>query len=179
MGVCGDLLGRWVARGPPSPGPIKSVKIMWSRELCSLGDLPDDSGGSQESSGAGTGGLVSAALWTTLVSTLEVFCGWGEGDHEEPTGWRWQSWDLSLLALMQKRGRIECRGVRGVIFNVIPGAFTLLSCLGSSGGPSCAEAVGASWCRAGSWLSGHTFQRWSNFPSWKSASDDTGPTYFS
>lgn len=71
-------------RGPQSPGPIKSVKIVWSRELCSLGDLPDDPGGSQETSGAGTVGLVSAALWTSLVRTLEVFCGRSRETTRDP-----------------------------------------------------------------------------------------------
>lgn len=84
-----DIVGRWAARGPPSPGPIKSVKIVWWRELCSLGDLPDDPGGNRETSGAGTGGLASAALWATLVRTLEAFCGRIKETRRDPLAWNW------------------------------------------------------------------------------------------
>lgn len=101
----------WVA------GPIKSVKIVWSRELCSRGALPGDPGAS------------GRPLEEVLVGRLEPLSGQVcsaislealRADKGRPEGTHWreggQSRGLSLLARKQRRRRVGADEAGRVVF---------------------------------------------------------------
>lgn len=98
-------------------GPIKSVKIVWSRELCSRGALPGDPGATGrplEEVLVGRLEPLSGQLCSAV--TLEAL----RVDEGRPEGTQWrgggQSRGLFLLAWRQRRRRVGADEAGRVVF---------------------------------------------------------------
>lgn len=67
-------------------GPIKSVKIVWSRELCSRGALPGDPGATGRPLQEVLVGRLEPLLGSFVPQSPSRRYGWIKGDQKGPSG---------------------------------------------------------------------------------------------